>query len=201
MAGQPGPRTPPEDAALPPGQRPATRWRPSHYGRVPVIDPAAWRLVLAGATRSGGRTVLGLADLQDLPFAELDAPLHCVDRHSVPSVRWGGVPLAALLDLEPPADDAGHVLLAAARGYSSSLPLEELAHPQAMLATHADGEPLAPEHGWPARVVLPHLYGFKGPKWVLEITYHRDPQEGWWEQRGYHPRGRADLEERWAHQD
>ena len=132
---------------------------------------------------------------------ELDAPLHCVDRHTVPSIRWGGVPLAALLDLEPPAEDAAHVLLAAARGYSSSLPLAELHHPAALLATHADGEPLTPEHGWPARVVLPHLYGFKGPKWILEITHHHDPQQGWWEERGYHARGRADLEERWAHQD
>lgn len=201
MAGQPEPRTPPQAVDLPPGQRRAARWRASHYGRVPVLDPQTWRLVLGGATRSGGRTVLDLAALQDLPFTELDAPLHCVDRHTVPSIRWGGVPLAALLDLEPPAGDAAHVLLAAARGYSSSLPLAELHHPAALLATHADGEPLTPEHGWPARVVLPHLYGFKGPKWILEITYHHDPQQGWWEERGYHARGRADLEERWAHQD
>lgn len=200
MAGQPEPCAAPGAAELPPGQRRAARWKASHYGRVPPLDARTWRLVLGGSTRGGGRTVLDLAALQGLPFTELDAPLHCVDRHTVPSIRWGGVPLAALLALEPPRDDAAHVLLAAARGYSSSLPLEELHHPQALLATHADGEPLTPEHGWPARVVLPHLYGFKGPKWVLEITFHREPQQGWWEERGYHPRGRADLEERWAHQ-
>lgn len=193
-------RTPAEGAVLPPGQRAAARWRPSHYGGVPTLRPESWRLAIGGTTRSGGTTVLDLVALAQLPLTELVAPLHCVDRHSVLAVRWGGVRLADVLALEPPEEGADHVLLAAARGYSSSLPLVELHHPDALLATHADGEPLTPEHGWPARVVLPHLYGFKGPKWVAQITYHREPQQGWWESRGYHPRGRADLEERWAHQ-
>ena len=198
MAGQG--RTPREEVVLPPGQRATSRWRASHYGGVPELDPGSWRLTVGGATRSGGATVLDLPTLRQLPFTELVAPLHCVDRHTVPAILWGGVRLADVLALEPPEEAARQVLLVAARGYSSSLPLAELHHPDALLATHADGEPLTPEHGWPARVVLPHLYGFKGPKWVVQISFHREPQEGWWEARGYHPRGRVDLEERWAHQ-
>ncbi len=186
--------------ALPPGQRAASTWRASHYGRVPTIDPDSWTLTLCGAT-ADGLLVLDLAALQALPHVELTAGLHCVDRHSVPAIRWGGVRLQELIALAPPEKGARHALLAARRGYSSSVLLEDLLHPDALLATHADGEPLTPEHGWPARVVLPHLYGFKGPKWIAEISYHHTPQEGYWESHGYHHRGRVALEERWAHQE
>lgn len=185
-------------STLPPGQRLAGSWKPSHYGRVPAIDPDTWSLTLCGATSRA--TVLDLAAVERLPHVEVTAGLHCVDRHSVAEVRWGGVPMRELVALAPPEPGARHVLLAARRGYSSSVLLEELLHPDALLATHADGEPLTVEHGWPARVVLPHLYGFKGPKWVAEISFHHAAQEGYWEARGYHPRARVDLEERWAHQ-
>lgn len=187
--------------ALPPGQRASSTWRASHYGRVPVVDPETWSLTVCGATREPGLLVLDLAALAELPFVEVDAGLHCVDRHSVTGIRWGGVRLRDVVELAPPEDGARHALLAARRGYTSSVLVEDLLHPDALLATHADGAPLSPEHGWPARVVLPHLYGFKGPKWIAEISYHHEAQPGYWESRGYHPRGRVDLEERWAHQE
>ncbi len=196
----PGREPVPPDGELPPGQRPAPAWRASHYGKVPVVDPETWRLTISGATREPGPTVLDLPALEALPRVELTAGLHCVDRHSVAAVRWGGVRLRDVVALAPPEDGARHVLLAARRGYSSSVLLEDLLRDDALLATHADGAPLTLEHGWPARVVLPHLYGFKGPKWVAEITYHHMLQAGYWESHGYHPRGRVDLEERWAHQ-
>lgn len=186
---------------LPPGQRPASSWHASHYGKIPVVDADRWDLTFCGATRDGGAMVLDLAAVEELPRVELTAGLHCVDRHSVPAIRWGGVRLRDLVALAPPEEGARHVLLAARRGYTSGVLLEDLLHPDALLATHADGAPLRPEHGWPARVVLPHLYGFKGPKWIAEISYHHTRQEGYWERRGYHHRGRVELEERWAYQE
>ncbi|HSP60144.1 MAG TPA: molybdopterin-dependent oxidoreductase [Ornithinimicrobium sp.] len=191
---------PGETQALPPGQRPAGRWQASHYGKVPQVDGDRWRLTVRGATADGGLTVVDRGMLAQLEFVEVAAPLHCVDRHSVPGLRWGGVRLADIVGTAPPEEGARHVLLAAARGYSSAVLLEDLLAPDALLATHVDGEPLTREHGWPARVVLPHLYGFKGPKWIAEISYHHTEQQGYWEARGWHPRGRVDLEERWAHQ-
>ncbi|GGK69443.1 molybdopterin-dependent oxidoreductase [Ornithinimicrobium pekingense] len=185
---------------LPPGQRPAPRWRASHYGKVPVVDAETWTLTLCGAVRDPGALVLDLAAVESLPHVEVTAGLHCVDRHSVPAITWGGVRLRDVVALAPPEDGAVHALLAARRGYSSSALVEDLLHPDALLATTADGRPLTREHGWPARVVLPHLYGFKGPKWIAEISFHHTPQQGYWESHGYHPRGRVDLEERWAHQ-
>lgn len=185
---------------LPPGQRATGRWLPSTYGRVPRLDPQAWTLTVGGATEDGGFSVLDRQALSVLETVEVAAGLHCVDRHSVPGLRWSGWRLRDVVALAPPHSGARYALLAAARGYSSAVLLEDLLHPDALLATHVDGEPLRPEHGWPARAVLPHLYGFKGPKWVVELTYHHEPQAGYWESHGYHPRGRVALEERWAHQ-
>jgi DMSO/TMAO reductase YedYZ molybdopterin-dependent catalytic subunit len=184
---------------LPPGQR-ETPWRPVHYGRVPRVDPERWSLSVGGQTRDGGLTVLDAEALDALPRVEVEARLHCVARTSTPPLRWGGVRMRELVALAPPEDGAEHVLLAAARGYAACVALADLVHPDSLLATHVAGRPLTPEQGWPARVVLPHLYGFKGPKWVAELTYHHRPQQGWWESHGYHPRARVGHEERFAHQ-
>jgi DMSO/TMAO reductase YedYZ molybdopterin-dependent catalytic subunit len=185
---------------LPPGQRRTARWRPSTYGRVPRLDPDAWTLTVEGATRDGGVHVLDRPALEALGRVEVDAALHCVDRHSVTGLRWSGWRMRDVVALAPPADQAEHALLVAARGYAAAVLLEDLTHPDALLATHVDGEPLTPEHGWPARVVLPHLYGFKGPKWVVEVVYSDVRPQGYWEAHGYHPRGRVALEERWGYQ-
>lgn len=186
--------------ALPPGQREVQRWLPSTYGRVPRLDPRTWTLTVAGATRDGGFHVFDHAALSALETVEVAAALHCVDRRTVPGLRWSGWRMRDVVALAPPDRGAAHALLAAARGYSAAVLVEDLLHPDTLLATHVDGEPLTPDHGWPARVVLPHLYGYKGPKWVVELTYHHEPQAGYWEAHGYHPRGRVGLEERWAYQ-
>lgn len=73
--------------------------------------------------------------------------------------------------------------------------------PRALLATHMNGELLAPEHGWPLRLVLPHLYGWKGPKWLVAIELLTSARRGFWEQRGYHFTGDVWREERFAHQE
>lgn len=191
---------PGEEAALPPGQRAVSSRPPLHYGRVPRLREQEWRLRVGGETADGGVRVLDREALAGLPVVEVVGGVHCVARTSVLGLRWAGVRMRDVVDLAPPQPGVRHVLLAAARGYAAGVHLEDLLHPDALLATHRDGEPLTPEHGWPARVVLPHLYGFKGPKWVVELTYHREPQQGWWESHGYHQRGRVALEERFAHQ-
>jgi len=186
---------------LPPGQRLAPVLRPVHYGRVPRIDLATWSLRIGGDTRHGEVLSLSWADLMSLPQTVVRADHHCVSRYTTVDLQWSGVAARTIIELAPPADDVEHVLVAAARGYSSNVRLEDLSSPRALFATHLDGEPLSPEHGWPLRLVLPHLYGWKGPKWVGALDFQRYCERGFWEQRGYHLTGDVWREERYSYQE
>jgi DMSO/TMAO reductase YedYZ molybdopterin-dependent catalytic subunit len=190
-----------EPRALPPGQRLSPELRAVHYGRVPRIDLATWSLRIGGDTSGGEVVSLSWADLMSLPQTVVRADHHCVSRHTTLDLQWSGVAARTIIELAPPVDDVQHVLVSAARGYSSSIRLEDLSSSRAMFATHIDGEPLSPEHGWPLRLVLPHLYGWKGPKWVSAVDYQRDAERGFWEQRGYHLTGDVWREERYSYQE
>ncbi len=191
----------PSRRVLPPGQRRSDGLQVKHYGRVPRLNLDTWDLTVTGATAGGATTRLSLDEVRALPRAEVRGDLHCASKWSVTDLRWGGVPVRALLDRVPPADGVTHVLAWAEYGYSATLRIEDVASPRALLADELDGEPLAPEHGWPLRLVVPHLYGFKGPKWLRGIEYHRGPVRGFWEERGYHLVGDAWREERYSYQE
>jgi DMSO/TMAO reductase YedYZ molybdopterin-dependent catalytic subunit len=197
------PRTVPDGLprVLPPGQRRAAGWKVQHYGPVPRFKPDTWRLTVNGATRTGAPLVLDHAEFCELPRAKVLGDLHCVTRWSLLDVCWEGVLARTLMQLAPPADGVTHVLAWAEYGYSSLLRLEDLASPRVVLATHADGEPLTPERGWPVRLVVPHLYGWKGPKWLRGLEYLTDARRGFWEERGYHAVGDPWREERYSYQE
>lgn len=190
-----------EPRILPPGQRLADTWRPNHYGRVPRISLDTWSLTISGATADGVAHTLSFAELQELQPLEVVADHHCVSRRSVQDVAWSGFSCRALLDVVPPADEARFALAYGSYGYHSNVTVDDLLSPRALLATHLNGEPLPPEHGWPLRLILPHLYGWKGPKWLVALEYTVEPRRGFWEQRGYHFTGDAWREERYAHQE
>jgi DMSO/TMAO reductase YedYZ molybdopterin-dependent catalytic subunit len=168
---------------------------------VPRFRPETWDLRVFGATASGDAATWRHADLCALPRIELVADLHCVTKFSILGIAWGGVPTSILLELVPPAPDATHVLLWAEYGYSANLPLADLADASTLLATHADGEPLTPEHGWPLRLVVPRRYGWKGPKWVRGVEYLVRDRRGFWEERGYHNSADPWREERYSYQE
>ena len=186
---------------LPPGQRLADGLRVKHYGRVPRTNLATWDLAVTGATADGATRRLTLDEVRALPRTRVRGDLHCASKWSVPDLEWGGVLVRTLLDLVPPADDATHVLAWAEYGYSATLRIEDVASPRALLADELGGEPLSAEHGWPLRLVVPHLYGFKGPKWLRGLEYLRGPSRGFWEERGYHLVGDAWREERYSYQE
>ncbi|GAB77622.1 DMSO/TMAO reductase YedYZ, molybdopterin-dependent catalytic subunit [Austwickia chelonae] len=190
-----------EERQLPPGQRRSEEMRVVHYGRVPRIDLGRWQLSITGATLDGTDHFLRWTDLSEMPQIKVTADHHCVSRHSVFDVVWAGVPTSELVRLFPPADDAAYALVSAAYGYSATVTVDDLSQPRALLATSLNGESLTPERGWPARLVLPHLYGWKGPKWVLQIEYSTEPVRGFWERQGYHVTGDVWREERYAHQE
>jgi DMSO/TMAO reductase YedYZ molybdopterin-dependent catalytic subunit len=186
---------------LPPGQQNATGWPLLHYGRVPRFDAARWDLAVSGATADGTPRTWLHQELRALPQVEVVAAIHCVTRTSMGPATWGGISVSTLLDIAPPADGVRDVVAWATYGYSASLLVEDLRDPRALLASHRDGQPLTPEQGWPYRLVVPHLYGWKGPKWLRGLEYVTEPRRGFWEERGYHLRGRVWAEERYAHQE
>lgn len=173
---------------------------PNHYGRVPRVDLGHWSLTVGGATATGEPTVFTWEDIEAFPRTEVRADHHCVSKRSVAGLTWGGVPASMIVALVPPAIDAAHVSVYAKYGYSATIRVSDLEHPDALLATHLDSQPLSPEHGWPLRLILPHLYGWKGPKWLVAMDYSIRPEPGFWEQRGYHGVGEVWREERYAHQ-
>ena len=108
---------------LPPGQRLAPVLRPVQYGRVPRIDLATWSLRIGGDTLHGEVLSLSWADLMSLPQTVVRADHHCVSRYTTLDLQWSGVAARTIIELAPPADDVEHVLVAAARGYSSNVRL------------------------------------------------------------------------------
>jgi DMSO/TMAO reductase YedYZ molybdopterin-dependent catalytic subunit len=172
-----------------------------HYGPVPRFRPATWRLTVNGATAARRERQLTFDQIREMPRIRVRADLHCVTKWTVVDNLWEGVATRSLLDLVPPSSEVTHVMAWAEYGYSATLRLEDFASPRALLATHHGGEPLTPEHGFPLRLVVPHLYAWKGPKWLRGIEYLPGLVRGFWEERGYHAVGDPWREERYSYQE
>lgn len=183
---------------LPPGQYIPRGWPVLHYGPVPKTDLAAWDFKVFGATANGERT-WDWAGFGELPRTEVTADFHCVTKFSLLDSTWTGVRVQELLDAVPPAPDATHVMVWAEYGYSANLRLEDFR--QGLFVTHRNGEPLTAEHGAPLRLVVPHLYAWKGPKWARGVEYLTEDRRGFWEERGYHNRADPWQEQRYSYQE
>ena len=161
-------------------------WRIYTIGpSIPRIDPASYRLTIAGAVEH--ETTFTLADLHRLPTAQQVSDFHCVTGWGVDDVHWRGVRFADLLAQARPLESAVTVRFVSDEvPYDDTLTLAQALSPDAMLAYGMDGKALTAAHGFPARVVMPRMYGYKNVKWVtrieLETNYDRI---GYWEQRGY----------------
>lgn len=186
---------------LPPGQHAAHGWPVLHYGPLPKFRADSWDLRVFGGTASGVATSWSYEEWLGLPRTEVLADLHCVTKFSLAGNVWGGVATSTVIDLVPPAGDVTHVLVWAEYGYSANLPLSDLRRSSCLLATHHARAPLAAEHGWPVRLVVPHRYAWKGPKWVRGLEYLVGDRRGFWEERGYHNLGDPWLEQRYSYQE
>jgi DMSO/TMAO reductase YedYZ molybdopterin-dependent catalytic subunit len=186
---------------LPPGQRLADGFPVRHYGPVPKFRPDTWRLTVTGATADGGEHHLDVEAFAKLDRASVVGDLHCVTKWTVLDNVWEGVLARTLMAAVPPADDVTHVMAWAEYGYSTNLDMEDFASPRTILATDHNGRPLTPAHGWPLRLIVPHLYAWKGPKWLRMIEYLTADRRGFWEERGYHRVGNPWREERYSYQE
>jgi DMSO/TMAO reductase YedYZ molybdopterin-dependent catalytic subunit len=186
---------------VPPGQRPASHWGLVHYGRIPRQRSPDWEIHVTGATASGHDHVLDLTELTAFPRRAVLGDLHCVSGFSVLDLAWEGTPASRLLELVRPRDDVRYVMAWAEYGYSANLSLDDFAADATILATHANGEPLEPERGGPVRLVVPHLYAWKGPKWLRAVEYLTEDRRGFWEERGYHNGADPWAEQRYSYQE
>lgn len=186
---------------LPPGQARRHKHRALHYGPVPAFRPHRWDFRVVGATEDLGTYRWTWEEFAELPRTEVIADFHCVMRFSVPPVPWRGVSSTELVRIAPPSPEATHVMAWGEYGYSANLRMEDFLASSVMLATHRDGAPLAPEHGYPLRLLVPHLYGWKSVKWLRMLEYMTADRRGFWEERGYHNRADPWREERFSHQE
>jgi DMSO/TMAO reductase YedYZ molybdopterin-dependent catalytic subunit len=151
----------------------------------PRFDPMTWRLTIDGLVERPHE--LTHAQLLALPAARQVSDFHCVTGWSVGGVHWRGVRFDDLLASAGVSPEATALTFTSAEvPYVDTLTLAQLrAAPDAMLALEMDGRPLTREHGAPARLVMPKMYGYKGVKWVRRITVTNQVTDGYWEQRGY----------------
>lgn len=190
-----------ESGRIPPGQRAQASWPVLHYGPVPRFKPERWDFQVYGATADGSKRTWDYAAFQALPTGRVEADLHCVTKFTLLDNAWTGVLAKTLIELAPPAPETTHAMVWAEYGYSANLRIADLLCDTTVLATHRNDEELTPEHGFPLRLVVPHLYAWKGPKWVRAIEYLVADRRGFWEERGYHNVGDPWQEQRYSYQE
>ena len=134
-------------------------------------------------------------EFRALPSETITKDIHCVTKWSKLDTSWEGVSVDTLL--EGVEHEAEYVVAFCDGGYTTNLPLEDVTDGKAWVAYGYDGEPLEPEHGGPARLLVPHLYFWKSAKWVRGLSLREEDEPGFWEQNGYHLRGDPWLEQRY----
>ncbi len=184
-----------EKGRMPPGQSLTEKFPVLHYGPVPPFDPDTWSLRVWGEVEKDVEWTW--AEFQDLPRTQVTMDIHCVTRWSKFDTTWQGVALRTLVDegYIQPKPSATHLMQHCEYDFTVNLPLEVALADNFLLATHFDGEPLTPEHGYPLRGVVGYIgdrddleapYFWKGGKWLRGLEFMAGDRLGFWEQAGYH---------------
>lgn len=181
------------DPRLPPGQYLTEDFPVLSAGPTPRIDLDQWSFSLR--TDEGEVTTWDWEQFRALPAEELTTDIHCVTRWSKLGTTWRGVSVDTLFSGVD--TDAGFAMAHSYGGYTTNVPLADLLGGRAWVAYEFDGAPLEPEHGGPARLLVPHLYFWKSAKWLRGIVLQEHDDPGFWEQNGYHLHGDPWTEERY----
>lgn len=181
---------------LPPGQFVTEQFPVLSAGPTPQIALDTWRLTLERT----GETVKAWSweEFNRLPMRAVTRDIHCVTRWSKFDTEWSGVSFQDLLadaGLEPPTP---YAMARSFEGYSTNLPVKDLVEGHAMVAISYAGRPISPQHGGPARLLVPHLYFWKSAKWLKSIEFIEADRPGFWEERGYHMYGDPWREQRYS---
>lgn len=186
------------DQRIPPGQSETLKWPVLDASGTPPIDMTKWRLEVFGLVER--EVSLTWDEFQQLPRVEVFSDFHCVTRWSRLNNTWSGVSVATLMEMAGVKPEARFVsAMGYDYGWTTNLPLADFLVEDALVATHHDGVPLTPEHGGPARLVVPRLYAWKSAKWLGGLELLAEDRAGFWERNGYHMHGDPWKEERFGY--
>jgi DMSO/TMAO reductase YedYZ molybdopterin-dependent catalytic subunit len=191
-----------DPSRLPPGQYHTDRFPVLHAGSVPDYgDLAGWDFRLFGLCARP--QTLTWAELQALTATSVTVDIHCVTKWSKFDTAWRGVPFQTVVDMAEPDDAVTHVMWHSEHGFTANVPMDDLlgnderGQPRCLLAYQFDGRPLEPDHGYPLRSFVPHLYFWKSAKWLRGVEFMAGDKPGFWEQNGYHMYGDPFREQRY----
>jgi DMSO/TMAO reductase YedYZ molybdopterin-dependent catalytic subunit len=180
---------------LPPGQHLTEDFPVLSIGPTPRVELEKWSFAL----RVGPKPIKTWtwAEFNALPQTSVTSDIHCVTTWTKFNTKWEGVVIDDLLRVAGLNDPMPFLIAHSYDGYSTNLPLDDVRNGKAMVALRYDGMPIAPDHGGPARLLVPHLYFWKSAKWVNAIQFIRKDSRGFWELRGYNDHGDPWKEERY----
>ena len=179
---------------LPPGQYLTDRFPVLHVGDVPTYAPGEWSLSVFGLVDRP--YTLTFEELTAMPSVTLTTDIHCVTKWSKFDTVWRGVRVSDILARAGVQQPATHLMGHAEFGYTANMPLSDAVRDECLVTWEFDGKPLEPIHGGPVRLLVPHLYFWKSPKWLRGLELIDRDKPGFWERNGYHMYGDPFLEQR-----
>jgi DMSO/TMAO reductase YedYZ molybdopterin-dependent catalytic subunit len=181
---------------LPPGQSLTADFPVLSAGPTPGIRTEDWSFTL----KVGAKPVAkwNWAEFNALPQTKMTRDIHCVTKWSKLNTPWQGVMIDDILAAAGVTAPTGFTLAHSYDGYSTNVPTADLVDGKAMIALRYEGQPLTPNHGGPARLLVPHLYFWKSAKWVTALQFTERDEAGFWELRGYHIYGDPWREQRYT---
>ena len=187
-------------ARTPPGQTLTKKWPVLHYGAVPKIDPATWRLKVWGLCENPFE--LNWEEFNRLEKVDVRCDIHCVTHWSRLNNTFTGVPTRAIVEMAKPRAEAKFIMQHSKSDpgddWTTNISLAEFTDEDCVLATHHDGEVISAKHGFPVHAIVPRLYFWKGAKWITGIEFRATDGPGFWEVNGYHMHGDPWKEERFG---
>ncbi len=180
----------------PPGQSLTERFPVLTYGPVPRVEADQVSIRVFGEVES--EVQIPWATLMQLPMSTQTHDIHCVTHWTKLDMRWTGVSVPEIMKLIQLKPSATHVMMHCYGGYTTNLPLEDFIRPENLFSHIYDDQPLSAEHGGPMRIVVPHLFFWKSPKWISGLEFMSTDRLGFWEKNGYHKRGDPWREERYS---
>jgi DMSO/TMAO reductase YedYZ molybdopterin-dependent catalytic subunit len=181
---------------VPPGQYITRDFPVLTAGPTPQIPLDRWSLSITGLVREPAQW--SWTEFQTLPARDWTVDISCVTKWTKLDMRWRGVSVDTLLERVEIDPTAAFIVAHSHGGYTTNLPLGDVLNGQAFVAFEYDGKPLTPDHGGPARLVVPARYFWKSAKWLRGLHLQAEDEPGFWESLGYHNRGDQWREERYS---